>query len=90
MSLSTKETRNVIKPHIHTFLFGISLPLFLTNQKELDSFENDPVEYVRLQVDNQNEFNVKKQLSVLVERLCALKNGSKKIKGASMHLQEYL
>ena len=41
------------------------------------TFQQDPVEYVRLQVDNRNDMNVKKQLSKFVEKLCALKFGKR-------------
>ena len=72
-----KQTRLLIKPHIENILFNISLPLFMTSQKDLMTFQQDPIEYVRLQVDHQNEMNVKKQMSKFVERLCSLKYGRK-------------
>ena len=49
----------------------------MTSQKDLMTFQQDPIEYVRLQVDHQNEMNVKKQMSKFVERLCSLKYGRK-------------
>lgn len=63
MSMRFKHTRELIKPHIEDILFNISLPLFLTSEKDMITFETDPIEYVRLQVDHQNELNVKRQLS---------------------------
>ena len=62
----------------------------MTNQKDLLTFEHDPIEYVRLQVDNQNEMNVKRQLSVFVERICGLKYGKRKDRLPPMHLQNYM
>ena len=41
------------------------------------TFTQDPVEYVRLQVDHNNEFNVKSQLSKFVQKLCSLKMGNR-------------
>ena len=54
------------------------------------TFQTDPIEYVRLQVDNQNEYNVKRQLSELVEKICALKYGKKREKKPPVYLQSYL
>jgi hypothetical protein len=89
-SMSQKDTRTMIKPHIEKILFEISLPLFMTTQKDILAFQQDPVEYVRLQVDSQNEWNVKKQLAKFVHTLCSLKFGKKSQKQQSMHLANYL
>ena len=51
MSMSYKATRTLLKPHIETILFNISLPLFVTSQKDMLTFHEDPIEYVRLQND---------------------------------------
>ena len=51
ISLKFKETRELIKPAIEPILFNISLPLFVASQKDLRTFNEDPVEYVRMQVD---------------------------------------
>jgi hypothetical protein len=48
MSMKFKQTRELIKPHIESILFDLSLPLFLTSEKDLETFECDPIEYVRL------------------------------------------
>lgn len=89
-SMTQKDTRMMIKPHIESILFEISLPLFMTTQKDIMTFNQDPVEYVRLQVDNQNEWNVKKQLAKFVQTLCSLKFGKKGQNQQSMHLSNYL
>lgn len=90
MSMKFKHTRELIKPHIEAILFRISLPLFVTSQKDLVTFESDPIEYVRLQVDHQNELNVKRQLSLLVEKMCSLRFGKRKAKLAPIHLKSYI
>lgn len=90
MSMRFKHTREMIRPHIESILFNISLPLFLTSEKDLMTFESDPIEYVRLQVDHQNEFNVKRQLSLLVEKMCSLRYGRRKDKQAPVHLKKYM
>jgi hypothetical protein len=48
ISLVNKQTRKVVEAKIQEILFGISLPLFLTSKKDLETFVTDPVEYVRL------------------------------------------
>lgn len=45
---------------------------------------------MRLQVDNQNEYNVKRQLSELVEKMCALKYGKRRDKLPPVYLKNYL
>ena len=89
-SLHTKQVRLAVKPHIEQLLFGVSLPLFVQSKKDKLTFENDQVEYVRLQVDHHNEFNVKRQLSKFIEKLCGLVTGTRKQKGAAVHFIEYM
>ncbi len=38
MSMRFKQTRDMMKDHIESLLFNISLPLFMTSQKELQTF----------------------------------------------------
>jgi hypothetical protein len=90
MGLKFKQIRMMIQPHLEKLLFSISLPLFVTGQKDLLAFQQDPVEYVRLQNDCQNDKNVKRQLSVFVEKICGLKFGKRKDKQQNIHLQNYL
>jgi hypothetical protein len=55
------------------------------------TFQQDPVEYVRLQVDHGNDLNVKRQLSMFVEKLCGLKFGKRKDGNSMpMHLGNYM
>jgi hypothetical protein len=89
-SLHTKQARLAVKPHIEQLLFGISLPLFVASTKDKKTFQEDPVEFVRIQVDYHNEFNVKRQLSKFIERLCALVTGTRKQKGVATHFVEYM
>lgn len=77
MSLKFKQTRMYLEPYIEKILFELSLPMFMTSQKDMLSFQDDPIEYIRLQVDHGNELNIKKQLSNFVDKLCSLKKGKK-------------
>jgi hypothetical protein len=92
LSLRFKTPRALIKPFINDILTQISLPMFKMTQSELGKFENDPIEYVRLQNDNNHEFNYKHQMAILVEKICSLKYGKStdKLNLASAHLDEYM
>ena len=59
-SFNYSVPRQIVMPHIDTILHKIALPLFVCTQKDLLSFTTDPIEYIRLQVDNSDEMNVKK------------------------------
>ena len=73
LSLRYKQFKLLIQPLIQQILFQISLPLFMISQNEIQQFQNDPIEYLRMQSDNRSQYNVKKQLSYLVEKLCQIK-----------------
>ena len=60
LSLKYKQTRELLKPHIKNILANISLPLFMTTEKDYISFEQDPIEYVRASIDGKNELNVRR------------------------------
>ena len=90
LSIRYKQTRDLIQQYIEPILFNISLPLFLTTEKEAITFSTDPAEYVRLQTDCQNEYNVKKNMANLVEKLCSLKYGKKHQKLKSKYLGGYM
>ena len=76
-SLTFKQAREVINQYVEKILFEISLPLFMTTQQEISIFNDDPVEYIRMQYSNFNDMNVKKQLCIFVQKLCSLKKGKK-------------
>ena len=75
LSLKYKPTRDIIKPHFESILVDISLPLFMTSERDFTTFDEDPIEYVRSSLDEKQESCVKRQMSHLVEKICALKMG---------------
>jgi len=89
-SLNYQKTRMMTKPHIESILMDISLPLFICSEKDKKSFAEDPIEYVRLQVDSSGEHNVKVQLSHLFERICNFKFGKRSDKQPPVHLMQYI
>ena len=47
-------------------MYEISLPLMLISQSEFDLWTENPIEYVRMQVDRSNPFNAKSIVKLLV------------------------
>jgi hypothetical protein len=62
----------------------------MTTQQEIQTFSEDPIEYIRMQYSNSNDMNVKKQLSHFVQKLCSLKAGKKNDNQTSKHLNKYM
>lgn len=89
-SFNYSVPREMVKPEIDTILHNVALPLFVCTEKDKKSFAEDPIEYIRLQVDNSDELNIKKQLSFLVDRICAIKPGKKKEKRPPEHLIKFM
>jgi hypothetical protein len=64
-----KATRALCAEHIQPILFELSLPLLLVTEHEHGLWAENPVEFVRLQVDNSNSFNVKRSNQSLIRNL---------------------
>ncbi len=54
-------------------MYEISLPMMLISQSEFDLWTENPIEYVRTQVDQSNPFNAKHILKLLVKVICGIK-----------------
>lgn len=59
IGLKYSLTRKMIEQHINAILFEISLPLMLVTQNEFDLWQENAIEYVRMQMDESNPFNSK-------------------------------
>ncbi len=70
-------TRRMIQEHIKVILCEISLPLMLLSQSEYQLWSENPIEYVRLQVDQSNQFNPKNIVKLLVNSVCGIKASKK-------------
>ena len=81
-------TRRMIQEHINCILFELSLPLMLMSQAEFDMWQENPIEYVRMQVDQSNPFNPKAIVKTLVKCITGIK-GKRKDK-VGEYLQQYL
>jgi len=54
------KMRKLCAPHIQTILFELTLPLMLISEQEFNLWNENPIEYVRMQVDFSNPWNVKR------------------------------
>ena len=54
-------------------LLELTLPLLLTSDYESRLWSEDPIEYIRLQVDNSNSWNVKRTNAGLVKAICNIR-----------------
>lgn len=70
-------TRRMIQEHINVIMYEISLPLMLLSQTEYQLWSENPIEYVRLQVDQSNPFNAKNIVKLLVNSVCGIKISKK-------------
>ena len=81
-------TRKMIEQHINVILYEISLPMMLISQNEFDLWQENPIEYVRMQMDEKNPFNSKMLVRILVKEITRIrKSGKVKV---SDNLQNYL
>jgi hypothetical protein len=67
----------MIQEHINVIMYEISLPLMLLSQSEYQLWSENPIEYVRLQVDQSNQFNSKNIVKLLVNQVCGIKTSKK-------------
>lgn len=65
-SLKYKQTRDQLRPHVQEILTDVSLPLFMTSERDYNAFNDDAIEYLRSQLDFHQEHNVKRQAAGLV------------------------
>ena len=83
-AVKQKITRGLCIPHVPDILFNLSLQLMLVTQHEFTVFTENPIEFVRLQVDKSNSFNVKRANQDLIKNLTNIKQTRKQ------KLSEYL
>ena len=66
----------------------MTLPLLLISQYEFTLWQENPVEYVRLQVDMSNAHNVKRTNQELIKTICNIRQTRKN--KISENLSNYL
>lgn len=80
--------RKLCQGHIQTILFELTLPLLLLSEYEFQLWSENPVEYVRLQVDRSNAHNVKRTNQELIKTICNIRQ-TRRVK-ISEYLTNYL
>lgn len=88
IGIKFQMTRRMIQEHINVIMYEISLPLMLLSQSEYQLWSENPIEYVRLQVDQSNPFNSKNIVKLLVNSVCGIKTSKKQ--RVSQYLSDYL
>ena len=72
-ALGKAKVRRMCQEHIQTILYELTLPLMLVTQQEFELWTSDAVEYVRLQVDRSNAYNVKRTNQELIKTICNIR-----------------
>jgi hypothetical protein len=62
-----------IQDHVSVIMYEISLPMMLISQSEYELWSENPIEYVRMQVDNSNPYNCKLITKLLVKIITGIK-----------------
>ena len=76
-ALGKAKMRKLCQQHVQTILFELTLPLLLITEFEFQVWGENPVEYVRLQVDNSNAWNVKRTNQELIRTICNIRQTRK-------------
>lgn len=80
--------RKMCQNHITTILYDLTLPLLVVSQFEIECWSQNPIEYVRLQIDNSNSWNVKRTNQEMIKAICNIRQ-TRKMK-ISPYLNDYL
>ena len=75
--IKNAKMRRLCTNHIQTILFELTLPMMLVSEKEYSLWNENPIEYVRMQVDFSNPWNVKRTNQDLIKAICNIKKTRK-------------
>jgi hypothetical protein len=92
ISASTKQSNTMekLKPFVENILYDTIIPIMFITQKDVSTFQNDPIEYIRNQYDfTETLFQPKNQVQDLLCYLCKY-SGSKKKKSKPEYLHKFL
>lgn len=78
----------VCQPHLQDILFNFCLPQLLIDQKDVQTWNENQVEYVRMQVDYMNEWNVKRTNEDFIQGVCRIRQ-QRRVK-ISKYLTEFM
>ena len=92
LSASTKleNTMEKMRPFVENILYDTIVPILFITHKDLQQYENDPIEYIRAQYDfTETMFHPKNQVQDLLMYLCKYSSEKKK-KGKKRPRPDYL
>ena len=87
-AIKNAKLRKFLAEHIPDILFKLTLPLMMMTQEEGELWGENQIEYVRMQVDLSNPWNVKRTNQDLIKALCNIKKTRKN--KISDYLAQYL
>ena len=87
-AIKNAKLRKFLTEHIPDILFKLTLPLMMMTQEEGQLWGENQIEYVRMQVDLSNPWNVKRTNQDLIKALCNIKKTRKN--KISDNLAQYL
>ena len=80
-----------LKPYVENILYDTIIPIMFVSQKDINMFNNDPVEYIRSQYDfTETLFQPKNQVQDLLCYLCKYTSEKKKKKAKPEYLHLFL
>ena len=63
----------VCQPHLESILYELTLPLLLISPIELQTWNENKIEYVRLQVETNCNWSVKRTNEQLIQTICNIR-----------------
>lgn len=72
-ALARKNLREVCMPMIHKVLFELTMPMLLLSQTEYEAWNDNQIEYVRMQVDHLNPWSVKRNNQDMIRGICGIR-----------------
>jgi hypothetical protein len=78
----------MVKPHCALILEQLVLPLLLMSASTVEQYKECQIEYIRCQVDNSDNFNIKASALSLIRHICTIKETRRQ--KTSHYLTQYL
>ena len=77
-SCKLEVTMQVLKPIIPSLLYDHIIPIMMLSEKDVNLFKDDPIEYIRKQLDfTESLFSAKNTIIDLLVYLCSYRSNKK-------------
>ena len=87
-AVKNTKLRKLLNDHINDILFKLTMPLMVMTHEEGRLWQENQIEYVRMQIDLSNPWNVKRTNQDLIKTICNIKKTRKN--KVSENLSNYL